>query len=668
MYYGVDYYPEHWKRERWEIDADLMEQAGINVVRMAEFAWSLLEPRPEEFDFDWLDEAISILQQRGISVVLGTPTASPPPWVMQQLPDAFGVLATNRNVVYGGRRGYCPTNREYIELCRRVVSAMADHYADYTAVIGWQIDNEFGRRCFCDTCKQRFHEWLEAKYGSVEALNQAWGNVFWSHVYDDWSQIPVPVDLGLKLTYGYNPGLELDYRRFCSDAIIEFQQAQLDILREKCPENFVTHNSGFGFKDIDFHKLSAGLDFISLDFYDRLFDDLKMIVDPANAGFTYDLARGFKSRHFWMTELQGGPSGWQTVSTAPRPGEIRLWTYQAISHGADSIIYFRWRTALFGAEQYWHGVLDHDGVPRRRYREIKAIGEELKRFGQEITGLENRSEAALLISYDSLFAFQAQPNQPDFNYFRMLKRYYAALHANNVNIDVIPTGAALDSYKIVVAPALYVLKEEEAEQLKRFVAEGGVLLLTARSGVKDSFNRVVDMTLPGLLTDICGITVEEYEALPSDVSVPISLQLPQSDAPKTDVAARLWCDVIEAKGAEVLATYAGEFYAGTPAVTLNSYGKGKVCYVATFGDEKLRTAVVNWLLAGSGIQASFPVPSGVEAVKLWNGDRPVVFLYNHSDEEKVVESAEPAYDIVRGEKISGSIVLESKQVAILREP
>jgi beta-galactosidase len=671
--FGVDYYPEHWPMERWDRDIELMREAGINIVRLAEFAWCLLEPERERFDFTWLDEALELLQAAGIRAVLGTPTASPPPWVMAELPDAYAVSALGRARTYGGRRGYCPNHPGFLEHCRRITEAMAGHYAGHPNVIGWQIDNEFSVSCYCQTCRARFHVWLREKYHSLEALNEAWGSVFWGHVYSDWAQIPVPFDPGVRPTYGSNPGLELDYRRFLSDTIIAFQKNQADILRRQCPDHFITHNSGFGFKDVDFRKLAKDLDFVSLDYYDRIFDNLSLKVQPEIAGFTYDFVRGFKNKGFWLTELQGGPSGWKTISTMPRPGELRLWTYQAIAHGAESIIYFRWRSALFGHEQYWHGVLDHHGEPRRRYHEISKTGAELERLAPRLEALgSGKAEAALIVSYDALFAFQDQPNQPDFTYFTHMKRWYAALFQNNINVDIIPPGAPLDGYRLVLAPALYVLAEDDAVNLRRFVENGGLLLVTARTGVKDTSNRVVNMPLPGLLAELCGVEVDEYEPIPSEVSVALDINLPGSPgaaqaAEAESPAAHIWCDILKPRGAETVISYREQFYAGRAAATLNRFGKGQVLYLGTMGNEALRVLVAAWLTEQAGLTANFAVPAGVEAVRRWNGDHPVNFILNHSDEPRIIPLDGTFRDAVTGNMLQGSFSLAAKDVAILEK-
>jgi beta-galactosidase len=329
FYFGVDYYPEHWPEDRWPEDARLMAEAGINLVRMAEFAWSLLEPSPSCFEFGWLDRALALMQVHGIRAVLGTPTASPPPWVMAMLPEAYRVLESGQRQTYGNRRGYCPSHAGYRERGRMVTQALAQHFADPPSVIGWQIDNELGGRCYCPLCQAAFQAWLQNKYGSLDALNHAWGTAFWSHVYTDWSQIPVPLETGGVP----NPGLDLDYRRFMSASYVSFQQEQVDILRRTCPNQLIMHNfMGFHYDQINYFDLAQSLDLVTWDNYLRTSWHRNRDADVVASALGHDTMRGLKGRNFWLMEQQAGCGGWQEVGMVPRPGEMRLWTYQAIAH------------------------------------------------------------------------------------------------------------------------------------------------------------------------------------------------------------------------------------------------------------------------------------------------------------------------------------------------
>lgn len=665
--FGVDYYPEHWPEAHWEIDARLMQEAGFNTVRLAEFAWSRMEPGPGCFDFDWLDRAIAILQAHGMQVVLGTPTASPPPWVMATHPDAYRMPESGRPVTYGNRRGYCPTHAGYRERSRIITQAMAAHYADQPAVIGWQTDNEFGDRCYCEHCRAAFHGWLRHKYGTLNALNEAWGTIFWSHVYTEWSQIPAPLATAAPFGDGsHNPGLALDYYRFISDSYVAFQREQVEILRRECPEHFITHNlMGAGYDRLNYFDLAVDLDFVSWDNYRRMQWSFRPEVNPSEAALSHGVMRGLKQKNFWVMEQQAGSGGWQIVSVAPRPGELQLWAYQSIAHGADAIIFFRWRTARFGTEQYWHGLLEHDGRTGRRYQEIKQMGAEIARAGAQIAGSQVHAEVAILLDYDSRFAFQIQANHPAFHYTAHVHDIYQAFHKRNVAVDIVSGQEDFGRYQVLVVPALYVLTEQVAESIARFVRQGGTLLVTPRTGVKDASNTVVNRPLPGLLAEVCGVEVEEYDSLPAGVSQPLAF----ADASLfADAAphARIWCDVLRLVSAEVIARYTSDYYAGSPAVTLNRFGEGQAIYVATFGDAALYDALGDWLLGLAKITAPEATPAGVECCVRWQGDRRLLFVLNHTAEAQRITLPAPMVDIVSGQRVDAAALhLKPCQVLIL---
>jgi beta-galactosidase len=663
FYFGVDYYPEHWPEERWAEDARLMAEAGFNVARLAEFSWSYLEPQPSRFDFDWLDRAIRILQTRSIQVILGTPTASPPPWVMAIYPDAYRVLYSGQRQTYGNRREYCPTHPGYRERGRIVTQALSEHYADHPAVIGWQTDNEFGDRCYCPICRVHFQAWLQEKYDSLEALNDAWGTAFWSHVYTDWAQIPTPISTGGSA----NPGLDLDYRRFMSDTYVRFQQEQVDILRRTCPNHFVTHNlMGFGYDRINYFDLVRDLDFVAWDNYPRGFWDMQAEIDPSSAALSGDTMRGLKHQNYWVMEQQSGPSGWEVVGLAPRPGELRLWAYQSIAHGADAIIFFRWRTARFGTEEYWHGVLDHHGQPGRRYEELARMGSEIERIGEQIHGSVVKPTVAMMLSYEARFAFQLQPNNPEFSYSSHFQAIYCALHHQNVLVEVVSPADDLTAYKLVIAPALYVLPDEVAWNLRRFVEGGGILVVTPRTGVKDEANAVVNQRLPGLLSELCGVEVVEYDSLAAGMQNGLEFALPELTLAPS-VCASVWCDVLKPETATVVARYTQDYYAGQPAITLNQFGQGQVVYVGTFGDIALYTALSPWLLALSNVEPLLAALEGVEVTERWQGDRRLLFLLNHTGQLQQVTVSKRYVDLISDAVYDGSVTVAPRDVLILAE-
>ncbi len=664
MFYGADYYPEHWPEERWETDARLMKRAGLNVTRIGEFAWALLEPEEGVYDWTWLDRAIAVLAAEGISTVLGTPTAAPPAWLCHKYPEIMRTTRDGHKITFGMRRQYCSTSSVYREHTRRIVSALAEHYAGHPNVVAWQLDNEFGchdsTRCYCPECRQAFAKWLDARYGSLEALNEAWGTRFWSHIYTDWDQITLPTATNQPA----NPCLELDYDRFASDQMVSYQQVQIDVLREKDPNRLITTNfMGFSFGTVDYYDLAAPLDFVSWDNYPMLEP-----LAPDKVALSHDAIRGLRNQPFWVMEEQAGPTGQRLMGRTPLPGQLRLWTYQAIAHGADGIVYFRWRTCLANTEEYWHGILDHHGQPGRRYREIADTGHELIRIGDRIEGASSPRGAALLHTYDDRWAISIQPGAPGLDAPQVITDYYRALRARHIPVDVLSPDTDLTPYPLVVAPLLHIVTPDVAKRLEAYVRGGGVLVLGARTGVKDRSNRVVDQPLPGLVADLCGAEVSEYDALGRGTSVSIAFaDAPEASSPRT-YAADTWADILSTttSDARVVARYADGPYAGQPAISVRDLGQGCVYYVGTVpGQDALLTLCSEWI-ARAGLETPIKPPAGVEVAIRTGEDGPLYFVMNHSDETRHVAFPDPCIDLLSGKRCSGDLVLAPFDVVILR--
>lgn len=657
--FGADYYPEHWPEARWPEDAQLMKAAGFNVVRLAEFAWSLLEPQEGVFDFDWLDRAIAILGEQKIDVILGTPTAAPPPWLMVKGTDLFIVNEDGRRVTYGLRREYCPNNPLYHEYTDRIVAQMAAHYAGHAGVIGWQIDNEFGNRCYCEICRNAFHQWLKRRYCSLDELNEKWGTVFWSHVYTDWAQIPAP----LNTAHTHNPGLALDYKRFMSDTYRGYQKRQIDVIRRYTTEQFITHNlMGFGYNLLDYYDNAADLDFVSWDNYKRTQWDMKAALDPSLAALSADTMRGLKKRNFWVMEQQSGGGGWDIVAVTPKPGELRLWTYQTIAHGADGMLYFRWRTCRSGTEQNWQGILEHHGIPSRRYEEVVQVGAELSKIGAKIHGSQPSSQVAIMQSYDSRFAFQVQPNNPRFVYEAHIHALYKGFYNHNVPAAIVSEKDPLTDFRVVIVPAMYVLTAETAANLERFAAQGGIVVFTARTGVKDEYNLVVNTKLPGLVSQMAGVEIDDYVSLPIDADSQIQFDHPDLAETYTVSA---WADLLTPTSAQTIAWYASDYYNGQSAVTVNRFGAGKVIYVGAFGEEPFYADLTRLILGMADIEPILETVDGVEVAQRWQGDRRLMFVLNHVDEAQTVVLEDTYKDLISGEVLRGEVQLAPYDVRIM---
>jgi beta-galactosidase len=659
---GVAYYPEQWPQERWQIDAALMADAGLSVVRLAEFAWARLEPAEAAFDFGWLDEAIEVLSGRGLHVILGTPTAAPPAWLVDAHPEILPVRADGRIQPFGARRHYCPNQAAFHEATRRIVAALAERYGRDRRVIAWQIDNELGGRCVCDTCRTGFHRWLRERYGSLDTVNDSWGTAFWSQTYTDWSQIPLPELAPVPLPDGFlrnspNPSLALDFRRFVSDSYIRFVRLQLDELRRHASvEQRITHNlMGFRFAEIDYHRLADELDVVSWDNY-PLLDRSARWSSPALAA---DAMRGLKDAPVWVLEQQTGPLGWETVRT-PRRGQTRLFTYQAIAHGAELVSYFRWRTARFGTEQHWHGVLDADGRSGRRYQELSELARELSGLDDALADARPLSKAALVHDYDSRFALQVQPTNPSLVYEESAQVHYEALRRLGLAVDVVAPTRDLSRYRLVVAANLYVVDPTLVEVLRVYVESGGVLVLAPRAGIKDRCNVIPERPLPALLDELAGVELAEIASSLEGAAVRFA---GVDGIP--DGVFRGWWEQVEPKGARTLALYEEGDFAETPAVTMHTVGEGRVYYLAGTAEGDTLHDLYRAFAKEAGLD-TMELPAGVEAVPLLrNGGGRLLMLLNHGEEERSVELHESSRDLLSGVGHEGGLRLAPFGVALL---
>jgi beta-galactosidase len=662
--FGVDYYPEHWPKSRWAKDAELMGELGFNIVRLAEFSWSKIEPREGEYNFEWLDEAINILATKGIKAIIGTPTAAPPPWIIKKHPDVLRVDPHGVRSPEGTRRNYCPNNPNYIMYTKRITKALALHYRDNPNVIGWQIDNEFGiDPCYCENCIKAFRNWLKNKYGSLENLNSSCGFTFWSQEYSDWDEIfPPRPPLDMQ-----NPSLCLDWHRFLNDSWLKYQQIQVDIIREIAPHHIVTHNFMGLYKELDYFKLAEPLDIVSFDYYPKWSSN----IDYTRAAMAHDVMRSLKKKPYWIMELQ---SGAVKVHTAPipKPGEIRLWTLQSIARGADGILYFRWRSCRFGAEEYWHGILDHDGVPRRRFHEIRKVSEDLKKIEPHIGGTNVKPEVAFTLSYDNLWAFDLEVGYGGKNYYGLDSwepslDFYRVLYSRNLPVDFVdPSREGLFNYKTVFVPSLMLINKTIEENLKSYVKKGGILVAIPRTGAKDWNNVITDTALPSALSDLFGIAVEEYTGLSDGEKVSIETNKNILNR-KVVGKGRCWAEMLQPKeGAETIAYYTAGIYTNEPAATINNYGSGLAIYIGSFLDENLYSTILDWIMEKGDIKPTFPPTDGLEAVERIGSSGRIIFALNHSEHTIQIPLKGEYFEIISGEKISDIIKIEGLDAKVLK--
>ena len=655
FYFGADYYPEHWPRERWDTDAQLMEEMGLQVVRMGEFSWAKFEPEEGVYCFEWLDDAIALLGAHGIKTVVGTPSAAPPAWMIQKYPEILPVDSHGERKGFGGRHHDCQSSRIYRSYIRKLVTAMAEHYKKNPHVAGWQIDNELGNShmdlCMCESCRAAFQDWLRKKYGTIERLNQEWGTAFWSQNYNSFEQIPAP-----RVTpTAHNPSLLLDWKRFCSDLIVDFQQMQVDIIRKICPGHFITHNMMGLYDKTDYFDLAESLDFVSHDQYPLGYYQKNFGQPPEELASNLDIMRGTKNKPFWIMEMQAGPTGGDMVGVTPRPGQLRLWTAQSIAHGADTIVYFRWRTCTFGYEEYWHGILPHNGVPGRRFEELKKTAKEFTPVLEDIQGIVPQNEAAIFFSYDQDWAFQIQPHHVDLKYEEVVQRYYNAFFRAKIPADFIGKLEDMDRYRVVVAPLQFLMDGRTEDVFIRYVENGGRLVLTFRTGVKNENNICMsDAPLPGRLGKLLGLEIPDYDCM-----MGFDAGIAWMDG-SVEGRCNLWSDILTLKGAEPLAQYTSEFYAGTPAVTRHAYGKGAAYYVATSPDDAVLNRLIDCLKAELQLYSCGEAIDQVEMAVRPGRENAYLFLLNHTAQK---QTALPVADWS-----DTPVVVEPYGVKILKRP
>ena len=628
MYFGVAYYPEHWPRDRWEVDAKLMREAGVNGVRMGEFAWSKIEPAEGEYDFEWLDEAISLLAGHGIKTMLCTSSRTPPPRIFAQDPEIRNTRADGHTANYGQRYTVCLNNPRFIELSQRIDRAVIEHYADNPHVIAWHIDNEIGsgNACFCDVCKEAFVERLREKYVSVADLNEKWGAHFWSFALSAFEDVPLPGG-------NTNPALSLEWARFQSETNVRFAKWRYELMKELCPDKWVTTNfQQSRATHTDIFKLGEATDVYGTNFY-----------PPTQDEYGLDFCRGKRGKLIILEQRSGQPH-W---SSHTKPGWMRLWAWRSIAHGASGMNFFRWRPCLWGQEEYWHGVLPHSGRPNRRYRELAKMGGEIAKLGSTIDRTRPRPQVAMVMNYESRWALNAVLREPAMKAITEAYAYHGALMASSFGADGMDPREDLSDYRLVIAPRLYCVDREIVDNLERFVRDGGTLCLTPRSGVVDEYNKIYEQPAPGPLAELAGIEVEDYGALEDSVRVRgCGAQFPEGD-----MRALAWADEIVIKGANVAAYYDEGWLAGEAAVTLNEVGGGKVVYVGTLLRGESMGYFIRWLTELAGVRPALWTPAGVRAYERRSDDLRLLFILNYGDRARQVPLDSECKDVFTGERV-----------------
>jgi beta-galactosidase len=649
---GAAWYPEQWPESRWEADLQTMEDAHLHVVRVGEFAWSTLEPSEGHYDLDWLERVVRLAEKHHIAVVIGTPTDAPPAWLTTAHPETLRIDATGHRAEHGSRRQFNYANPQYRVFCAAIAEQLARRFGHDPDVIGWQIGNEYTEDSFDPETRRQFDEWLKRKYGMLDALNRAWTTAYWSQTYDRWGEIPLP-------TSGGNPGLLLDYRRFVSDTWSNFQQVQIDAVRKYADSRqFITTNiGGLGWSDNwDHYEITRPLDLASWDDYVG-----EGHLNAARNAAVHDFARGWKRENFWVMETQPGSVNWAPVNTMLDRGETRAVAWQAIGHGADAVLYWQWRDALNGQEQYHGALVGPDAAPLPIFDEIRGIGIEFERAASALKGTKPVAQVALLHTYDSRWAIDFQPHNKNYDQLEVLLGYYRPLRNQQLTVDIVNASAPLDGYRLVMAPSLNVISKDLAAHLLEYVQKGGHLVLGPRSGMKDEHNALNVERQPGPLVAPLGGRVEQYYALAHGVPVAGTL---------ASGSASLWAEQLSASApdVDVLLRYgkSNGWLDDQPAMITRRVGKGRITYLGAVLDPYLMQKVVAWATSEAQVEPEFPaVPKGVEVCRRVDNNHTVYILINHGPALAQIALPSGIHDVLHGGHEISTIDLGPQDVAVL---
>ncbi|MFR9708223.1 beta-galactosidase [Paenibacillus sp. MB22_1] len=664
IWYGGDYNPEQWGPDVWKEDERMFKLAGIDVATVNVFSWALIQPSEETYDFTQLDETIDRLYKSGVYVCLATSTGAHPAWMARKYPDVLRVDVQGRKRRFGGRHNSCPNSPTYRKYAARLAGKLAERYKDHPGLLIWHVSNEYGGYCYCDNCAAAFRVWLRERYKTLDELNRVWNTRFWGHTFYDWEEIVVPNELSEE--WGGNrtnfQGISLDYRRFQSESLLECYKLEYDEIKKHTPNVPVTTNLMGFYPELDYFKWAKYMDIVSWDNYPSLDTPVSFTA------MAHDLMRGLKSgAPFMLMEQTPSQQNWQPYNSLKRPGVMRLWSYQAVARGADTVMFFQLRRSIGACEKYHGAVIEHVVHEHTRvFREVAELGRELEQLGDTL--LDARTEAKIGIVYDweNRWAIELSSGPTvALNYVNEVHKYYDTLFQMHVESDMVSVEEDFSKYEILIAPVMYMVKPGFAKKVEEFVANGGTFVTTFFSGIVNENDLVTLGGYPGELRSVLGIWAEEIDALLPGRTNQIVMKEAWG-ALSGQYECGLLCDLIHAEGAEVLAEYGSDFYQGMPVVTVNQFGKGRAYYVASSPDAAFLQGFLKNLCEEKGIQPLLDAPAGVEVARRVKDGKAFLFLLNHNEGAAEVEiGSEGMKDLLAQTEVSGTVQVPSRGVVIL---
>lgn len=657
MNFGGDYNPEQWDESVWEEDMRLFKLAHVDTVTLNVFSWAALQPSEDVYDFSKLDKIMKMVKDNGLKVVLATSTAAHPAWMAKRYPEILRVEFNGMKRKFGGRHNSCPNSQVYRKYSVRLADKLAERYKDYDNIIAWHISNEYGGECYCENCEKAFQGWLKDKYKTIDELNRVWNTSFWSHTFYDWDEVVLPNMLSEHWGYDYSmfQGISIDYRRFNSDSILDCYKLEYDAVKKHTPDIPVTTNFMEFYKPLDYQKWAKYLDFASWDSYPWIGASKGVMA------LNHELIRGLKQGSpFVLMEQTPSVQNWQPYNELKRPGVMRLWSYQAVAHGADAVMFFQMRRSIGACEKYHGALIDHAGHENTRvFREMAELGAELEKIGERTLGSVEKAECAIVFDWDNWWAIEYSSGPSRLMKYRdEVQKYYDAFNSLNIPVDIVSVEDDLSKYKVVCTPILYMVKTGFDEKLRNFVKNGGTLITSFFSGYVDEHDLVTVGGYPGKLRDILGVWVEESDALPEGKKNKCEWNGSEYDA-------ELLCDLLHTEGAKTLATYTTDFYAGMPMLTENEFGNGKAYYVAARSNDEFYAKLVEMVCDNVGAKAVMATPDGVEATARYTADKKFVFLLNFAEETKEVVADADYYDILNDAEIKAGDKIEMPKTAVV---